>query len=71
MFDKRPAGAEDLAARAQASASGGKRDACTAARERHRSIGGGAPGQNPNGLCELRAVLLKQQEWRVREGIGS
>ena len=25
----------------------------------------------PEGLCELRAVLLKQQEWRVREGIGS
>jgi hypothetical protein len=23
----------------------------------------------PEGLCELRAVLLKQQEWRVREGI--
>jgi hypothetical protein len=22
------------------------------------------------GLCELRAVLLKQQEWRVREGIN-
>ena len=22
------------------------------------------------GLCELRAVLLKQQEWRVREGIS-
>jgi hypothetical protein len=21
-------------------------------------------------LCELRAVLLKQQEWRVREGMG-
>ena len=24
----------------------------------------------PEGLCELRAVLLKQQEWRVREGIS-
>ena len=25
----------------------------------------------PEGLCELRAVLLKQQEWRVREGSAS
>ena len=24
----------------------------------------------PEGLCELRAVLLKQQEWRAREGIS-
>ena len=24
----------------------------------------------PEGLCELRAVLLKQQERRVREGIS-
>jgi hypothetical protein len=23
----------------------------------------------PDGLCELRAVLLKQQAWRDREGI--
>ena len=23
-----------------------------------------------DGLCELRAVLLKQQEWRVREGLA-
>jgi hypothetical protein len=24
----------------------------------------------PEGLCELRAVLLKQQVWRDREGIS-
>jgi hypothetical protein len=24
----------------------------------------------PEGLCELRAVLLRQQEWRVREGLA-
>jgi hypothetical protein len=24
----------------------------------------------PEGLCELRAVLIQQQEWRVREGIS-
>ena len=24
----------------------------------------------PEGLCELRAVLLKQQAWRDREGIS-
>jgi hypothetical protein len=24
----------------------------------------------PEGLCELRAVLLQQQEWRTREGIN-
>ena len=25
----------------------------------------------PEGLCELRAVLLKQQEWRAREGLSA
>jgi hypothetical protein len=25
----------------------------------------------PDGLCELRAVLLKQQEWRAREGLSA
>ena len=24
----------------------------------------------PDGLCELRALMLKQQEWRAREGIS-
>ena len=24
----------------------------------------------PDGLCELRAMLLKQQQWRDREGIS-
>ena len=25
----------------------------------------------PDGLCELRAVALKQQEWRAREGLSA
>lgn len=27
-------------------------------------------GTNTDGLCELRAVLLREHEWRTREGLA-